>query len=67
MMTSAPKSAQIRRWRMRAEECRTLADNITNQQARASLLSVAEGYEGLADRTDVGLPATPETHSQNGP
>jgi hypothetical protein len=39
---------RARRWRLRAEECRTLADNITNEASRSTLLGVADGYDRLA-------------------
>ena len=37
-------------WRDRAEQVRTLADGISNQRARDSILAIAAEYELIADR-----------------
>ena len=44
--------AQIGRWRMRAEEIRTYADNTRDLGARDTLRRVAQDYETLADRAE---------------
>jgi len=38
----------IKHWRARAEEARTIAEEITDPFAKRSMLKVAEGYEELA-------------------
>jgi hypothetical protein len=43
---------QARRWRMRAEEYRVVADAMTNDSARQTYLRLAQNYEGLADRAE---------------
>jgi len=39
-------------WRKRAEEMRTLAEDLRDPVARATMLRVAEDYEKLAVRAD---------------
>jgi hypothetical protein len=41
-------------WRSRAEEVRTLAEDMTDQQARESLLRIVQEYERLAERAEKG-------------
>jgi hypothetical protein len=36
------------RWRKRAEEARTQAAQMTDEEARRGMLSIAEGYERMA-------------------
>jgi hypothetical protein len=40
--------SEIARWRSRAEECRTAAEQMKDQTARNDLLGVAESYEKMA-------------------
>ena len=40
-------------WRARAEEARTLAEQMTNPDARKATLEAAAGYELLANRADA--------------
>jgi hypothetical protein len=47
-----------RGYRMKAEECRAVAEEMHDAQARASLLSVALYYERLAKRHEGPLSAT---------
>ena len=42
------ESDRIRRFRLKAEECRTIADQMKGEDARTTLLQLARGYERLA-------------------
>jgi len=37
-------------WRQRAQEARTIADQLTDLQAKAAMLRIADDYERLAER-----------------
>jgi hypothetical protein len=39
-------------WRVRAEEARTLADEMSDEISRKMMLQIAEGYERLAKRAE---------------
>ena len=41
-----------RAWRMRAEECRAIADTFHNPQTRAQMYRMAEDYERRAERAE---------------
>jgi hypothetical protein len=58
MDTSTPDRLRIRRWRLRAEECRTLADHAKDPSARGTLLDVADKYDHLAAQAETrpGIP-----------
>jgi len=45
-----PKVSDPQRWRRRAEEARTLADELTDPDAKCKMLKIAEDYETLAIR-----------------
>jgi hypothetical protein len=50
------------RWRALADEARTIADQMTDQQAKLVLLTIARGYDRLAERAAVRKQQTdPET------
>jgi hypothetical protein len=40
--------ADIARWRLRAEECRTAAEQMKDATARGELMGVADSYDKLA-------------------
>jgi hypothetical protein len=42
-------------WRRRAEEARTLADELTDAEAKRKMLKIAEDYEALAIRAEQRL------------
>jgi hypothetical protein len=42
----------IKRWRDRADECRALAADMRNEEARSSLLDTAERCERMADHVE---------------
>jgi hypothetical protein len=44
--------SQVRGWRERAEECRTLADSFADENTRMSMLKVAAEYERMADKAE---------------
>jgi hypothetical protein len=43
-------SDPVLRWRALAEEARTIADQMTDPQAKLILLTIARGYDRLAER-----------------
>jgi hypothetical protein len=47
--------ADIARWRLRAEECRTAAEQMKDATARGDLIGVAESYEKLATAAEARL------------
>ena len=51
-MNDDPGGAQAHRWRQKAEELRTQADQMKNPFARQSLVRMAETYERLADELE---------------
>jgi hypothetical protein len=40
-------------WRARAEECRTLAEQMNDAEARRIMLGIVDSYERLAERAEV--------------
>jgi len=48
-------SAQIGRWRMKAEELRTAGEGFTDNSSRHHLLNAAETYESLANAAEARL------------
>jgi hypothetical protein len=48
-MSDDSGAVQVRRWRQKAEELRTEADQMKNPFARQSLVRMAQTYERLAD------------------
>jgi hypothetical protein len=51
---------KVKRWRLRAEECRTIAHQMKSVQGRLNLLGVAEAYEKMAHRAEAAPPYCPE-------
>jgi hypothetical protein len=45
-----PRLEQARLWRLKAEELRTVADQMKNPMARDSFVRMAETYDNLARR-----------------
>jgi len=45
-----PTREDVRRWRQRAEECRTVADAMKGSAGRKNLLAVAEAYDKMVER-----------------
>jgi hypothetical protein len=46
-------------WRARAEEARTIAEEMTDIEARAAMLRIADGYDRLAQHAEARLLAAP--------
>ena len=44
-------------WRARAEETRTLSDQINDEKSKAAMLRIAEDYETLAEKPDNVQPS----------
>jgi hypothetical protein len=55
------KVSDPQHWRRRAEEARTLADELTDAELKRKMLKIAEGYETLAIRAEQRL----RRHSSN--
>jgi hypothetical protein len=49
---------QAQRWRLKAEECRAVADQMKNPAAQASFRQMAETYDTLAKRLEERLART---------
>ena len=47
-------------WRSRAEEARTLADQMSDDVSRRMMLKIADDYETLAKRAEERAKRTPE-------
>ena len=54
-----PESKRGRKWRARAEECRTIAERCNNAETREMMLRVASGYDRMAEHADRGDAAEP--------
>jgi hypothetical protein len=48
-------------WRERAEEARTIADEITDKESKRQMLRIAQDYEELAKRAEKRLLAADKT------
>jgi hypothetical protein len=47
--TTPEASAHARRWLAKTEECRAVAETMSGESARLTILRLAQGYETLAD------------------
>jgi hypothetical protein len=64
-MTDDPNREHAHQWRLKAEECRAVADQMQNPMAQASFRRMAETYDRLAaeheNRADTAAkPRKPE-------
>ena len=50
---SARMSSQAETYRERAEEMRTLAESMTDSEARKIMIDIAEKWENMADRAEL--------------
>ncbi len=48
-MPDCPSSEQARRWRLKAEECRAVAELMEDAIAKASFRRMAQTYDGMAN------------------
>jgi hypothetical protein len=52
LMADDPESKDGKRWRERAEECRSATDGIRDEASRRQMIGVAESYERMAVLAD---------------
>ena len=55
------KWEQVKAWRRRAEELRTVADNFAVPSAKEAMLNTAQSYERMANDLERRLKQQPET------
>jgi len=55
MNAMAEEAARVSRYREKAEECRSLADRMSDRLAREAFLEVGKSYERLADQAEEKL------------
>jgi hypothetical protein len=60
-MPNAPHFNDPEHWRQRAEESRVLAEQMTDEAARNTMLGIADDYDKLAVRGAIRLLDTPNT------
>ena len=54
MNGATPPNSRIRKWEARAEECRVLAEQLSNPHCRQQLARLAETYDSLALKDRLG-------------
>ncbi len=57
---------RIPQWRMKAEELRTAAENMTTPMARAGMQNAAASYDAMADQAEQARRGTPDEKSKAG-
>jgi hypothetical protein len=53
------RTDEAARWRAKAEECRNIAASLSDPEAKATFLQMAESYERRAELRDWVKPAAP--------
>jgi hypothetical protein len=51
-----PGKISAQYWRNHAEEARTMADAMSDQEAKRVMLTVAASYDWIAERAEVPVP-----------
>jgi len=59
-------SGKAKRWRERAEECRSAADGIKDEDSRRQMLGVADSYDRMAMLADQRAAAATNGKSPTG-
>ena len=62
--TANEQEKRIKRWRQKAEELRTIADQFTNPSTQQTMRRVAADYEKLADDGEARISGRPPASSE---